>query len=63
MKIRQEVMSPSPSELRHISSVSPPVVEGPGAQEALRPCAFSSRMESEDSAVGRVFSGREWQLN
>lgn len=64
MKIRQEVMSPSPSELHRISSVSPPVVvEGAGAQEALRSCAFSSRMESEDSAVGRAFSGREWQLN
>lgn len=64
MKISQEVMCPSPGELHHISSVSPPVVvEGPGAQEALRPGAFSNCVESEDSAMDRAFSGREWQLN
>lgn len=60
MKIRQEVSSPSPSELCHISSVSPAVmVEGPGHRKH-EGHAFYNCVESEESAVDTAFSDREW---
>lgn len=58
MNIRQEVLSPSPSELW--GSVSPAVMaEGPGHRKH-RGHVFSNRVESEDSAVDTAFSHREW---